>query len=78
MLKPALSPYHKFLDPLALPRIRGSEEEITKWLKYLDTSKTRYISDGSVHTLSCPEEELDNIAADLPNLYELVIIPTEP
>jgi len=74
----ALSPYHKFLDPLALPRIRGSEEEITKWLKYLDTSKTRYISDGSVHTLSCPEEELDNIAADLPNLYELVIIPTEP
>lgn len=73
----ALSPYHKVFDPTAIPRIRGSEEEMSKWLKYLDDSGTRYISDGSLDTISFPEDRKENVADDLPDSYDVVVIPIE-
>lgn len=55
--EPALSPVHKRFDPHRLPRIRGSQIYIDKWLKYFDDNPhERYISDGDLNTITVPKE----------------------
>jgi peptidoglycan/xylan/chitin deacetylase (PgdA/CDA1 family) len=71
--EPALSPYHRALNLAAIPRIRGSEEELSKWLIYLDSSGTRYVSDGKPGAITILEGSEDKVAASFLNGCELVI-----
>ncbi|HHY11483.1 MAG TPA: polysaccharide deacetylase family protein [Firmicutes bacterium] len=73
--EPALSPYHESLNKAAIPRIRGSEEELSKWLEYLDSSGTRYVSDGKAGTITVSEREQDSIAGAFRDTYEIVLLP---
>lgn len=51
--EPAPSPYSKKLDPLALPRIRGSQQELDKWLAYFEKyPERRFVSDGRTDTVT--------------------------
>jgi peptidoglycan/xylan/chitin deacetylase (PgdA/CDA1 family) len=51
--EPAPSPFSRKFNPLAIPRIRGSQEELDKWLgefeKYPDE---RFVSDGRSETVT--------------------------
>lgn len=76
--EPALSPYHQSLNKAALPRIRGSEEELSKWLRYLDDSGTRYVSDGSLATIAVPESRKDDVSETFGDGFEIVIVPNLP
>ena len=73
----ALSPYHRVFNPTAIPRIRGNEEEMSKWLKYLADSRTNYISDGSPDRITFPEEQKDNLSDNLSDSYDIIIISTQ-
>ena len=61
--EPALSPVHKDFDPLKMPRIRGSQMYIDKWLKYFEENPSeKYVSDGKSDTITIPqslEEDID-------------------
>lgn len=72
--EPAPSPFHVALNRAAIPRVRGSEEELSKWLSYLDSSGTRYVSDGNVGTIAVPEGELDKIAPKFVDRFDLIVI----
>ncbi len=71
--EPALSPYHGALNLAAIPRIRGSEEELSKWLAYMDSSGTRYVSDGKPGVITVLQGSEDKVAASFLNGCELVI-----
>ncbi len=70
--EPALSPYHLHLDKSVLPRIRGSEEELSKWLKYLDDSNTRYISDGNSEVITVTKSERLYIDEAFSETYDIM------
>ena len=71
------SPYHQGFNRAAIPRIRGSEEELSKWLNYLESSGTRYVSDGNPDTIAIPEGRQDEIADTFAGIYELVVLPEQ-
>ncbi|MGI6620372.1 MAG: polysaccharide deacetylase family protein [Bacillota bacterium] len=75
--EPAPSPYHQGFNRAAIPRIRGSEEELSKWLNYLESSGTRYVSDGNPDTIAIPEGRQDEIADTFAGIYELVVLPEQ-
>lgn len=60
--EPAPSPFSKKFNPLAVPRIRGSQEELDKWLgefqKYPDA---RFVSDGRSDTVTIREGDDGNL-----------------
>jgi hypothetical protein len=61
--EPAPSPNHRAYDPLALPRVQVFEDNLDRWLAYLDkNSDERYVSDGDPNTVTFPrhlEEQLN-------------------
>lgn len=51
--EPAPSPYSQKFDPMAIPRIRGSQEELDRWLAYFDKyPERRFVSDGRADTVT--------------------------
>lgn len=51
--EPAPSPYSLKFNPLAVPRIHGSDEELDKWLRTLEKyPERRYVSDGQSDTVA--------------------------
>jgi hypothetical protein len=61
--EPAPSPNHREYDPLALPRVQVFEDNLDRWLRYLDQNPDeRYVSDGNPGTVAFPrhlENQLD-------------------
>jgi len=55
--EPALPPNHVAFDPLKIPRIRGSERYLQKWLEYFDANpRERYVSDGDPDIITVPQD----------------------
>lgn len=75
--EPALSPYHKSFNPAAIPRIRGSEEELPKWLNYLERSGTRYVSDGKPDSVTVLESNRSDICDACKDTYDIVVLSDE-
>lgn len=67
---PAPSPISDRFNPLALPRIRGSQEELDKWFNHFEQKpEDRYISDGNPDLITIREDvpefsRLNNEALD--------------
>lgn len=54
---PAPSPVSNKFNSLALPRVRGSQEELDKWFKHFEQNpEDRYISDGDPQTITVRED----------------------
>lgn len=71
--QPALSPDHRDFDPLALPRIQATPEQLDLWLKALDTpAHHRYVSDGDPDRLTFPTE----LAGTLRRRPEMIPLPS--
>jgi hypothetical protein len=52
---PAPSPFATGFDPLHLPRVQGSEQELGRWLAYFTAHPgERYVSDGDPATVTVP------------------------
>jgi len=52
---PAYGPNHVKYDPMRLPRIRGSQTELDRWLVYLsEHSEKRFVSDGDPAIVTAP------------------------
>lgn len=61
--EPAPSPYSSKFSPLAIPRIRGSQDELDKWLGNFERyPEGRFISDGQASTVTVREGEEKNLA----------------
>ncbi len=64
--EPAPSPYSKKFNPLAIPRIRGSQDELDKWLRELEKyPETRFISDGRNDTVTIRQADVANLNQDM-------------
>lgn len=51
--EPAPSPFSRKFNPLAIPRIRGSQEELDKWLgEFEEYPDERFVSDGRSETVT--------------------------
>ncbi len=51
----APSPFSAKINPMAIPRIRGSQEELDKWLGYFQKyPERRFVSDGQADTVTIP------------------------
>lgn len=60
--EPAPSPFSKHFKPLAIPRIRGSEEELSKWLGYFQRNPSaKFVSDGDPNTITVIQGEEKNV-----------------
>ncbi|WP_051534111.1 polysaccharide deacetylase family protein [Desulfitibacter alkalitolerans] len=56
---PAPAPIAKSYNPLRIPRIRGDEENLNKWLDYFaENPHLRYVSDGDLEKLTVPSDML--------------------
>lgn len=56
--EPAPSPFSKTFNPLAIPRIRGSQEELDKWMGELERyPDTRFVSDGRSDVVTIREAD---------------------
>lgn len=54
--EPAPSPFSSKFNPLAIPRIRGSQEELDKWLnQFQKYPEGRFVSDGDSRTVTVEE-----------------------
>ncbi|MEW6625041.1 MAG: polysaccharide deacetylase family protein [Bacillota bacterium] len=63
---PALAPIAKGYNPLRIPRIRGDEENITKWLNYFEENPhLRYVSDGNPERITIPEDMADRVRPEV-------------
>ncbi|HHY36019.1 MAG TPA: polysaccharide deacetylase family protein [Firmicutes bacterium] len=63
--EPAPSPFSKHFKPLAIPRIRGCEDELSKWLEYFRRNpQARFISDGNADTITIAQDDERNIDRD--------------
>lgn len=63
---PALSPIAKKYNPLRIPRIRGDEENFTKWLTYFkENPHLRYVSDGDLEKLTIPSDMIDILSPEV-------------
>lgn len=72
--EPALPLYHKKANPQKMPRIRGSEEYIQKWLKYFENHpEERYISDGDPETITVPKSRAEYIDTDKIKNKEFIV-----
>ncbi len=61
----APSPFSKQFNPMAIPRIRGSQVELDKWLGYFQKyPERRYQSDGDPNTVTILENDLEDLAPD--------------
>lgn len=59
---PAQGPNHMKFDPLRLPRIRGSQAELDRWLDYLtEHPEKRFVSDGDPATVTVPAAVVANV-----------------
>ncbi len=60
--EPAPSPFSSKFSPLAIPRIRGSQDELDKWLGNFERyPEGRFISDGQASTVTIREGEEGNL-----------------
>lgn len=60
--EPALPPNHVDFNPLKIPRIRGSERYLQKWLEYFDANPgERYVSDGDPNIVTVPQNLVSQI-----------------
>lgn len=72
--QPAYSPVHKEFQPLRLPRVQASSEELGKWLEYFRSHpERRYISDGEPSTVSVPKEWEDRVNKEVMGAKELIL-----
>ncbi len=72
--EPALSPAHKDFNSFKIPRIRGSQIYIDKWLKYFDENPSeKYISDGKSNTITIPKSLEKDIDLQKNNGKQLVL-----
>ncbi len=63
--EPAPSPFSKHFKPLAIPRIRGSEEELSKWLGYFQRNPSaKFVSDGDPNTITVIQGDEKNADPD--------------
>jgi peptidoglycan/xylan/chitin deacetylase (PgdA/CDA1 family) len=63
--EPAPSPFSKKFNPLAVPRIRGSQEELDKWLgEFEKYPNGRFVSDGRSDTVTVSEGFEENLDPD--------------
>ncbi len=63
--EPAPSPFSKKFNPLAVPRIRGSQEELDKWLgEFEKYPNGRFVSDGRSDTVTVSEGSEENLDPD--------------
>ncbi|MGI6643388.1 MAG: polysaccharide deacetylase family protein [Bacillota bacterium] len=54
----APSPFSSKFNPMAIPRIRGSSEELDKWLTYFqEYPERRFVSDGQAGVVTIPRED---------------------
>ena len=62
---PPPSPFSKKFNPLAVPRIRGSQEETDKWLgEFEKYPNGRFVSDGRSDTVTVSEGFEENLDPD--------------
>ncbi|HHW25814.1 MAG TPA: polysaccharide deacetylase family protein [Firmicutes bacterium] len=60
--EPAPSPFSSKFSPLAIPRIRGSQEELDKWLGNFERyPEGRFVSDGQASKVTIREGEEGNL-----------------
>ncbi|KUO48768.1 MAG: hypothetical protein APF76_17945 [Desulfitibacter sp. BRH_c19] len=63
---PALSPIAEKYNPLKIPRIRGDEENFTKWLDYfIENPHLRYVSDGDPEKITVPSDMNDILSPEV-------------
>lgn len=63
--EPTPSPFSRDFRPLAIPRIRGSEDELSKWLSYFRRNPSaRFVSDGDPRTVSVLRGQEDILASE--------------
>jgi peptidoglycan/xylan/chitin deacetylase (PgdA/CDA1 family) len=63
--EPAPSPFSKRFDPLAIPRIRGSQEELDKWRGQFEKyPEGRFVSDGRSDTVTVREGDEGDLDAE--------------
>lgn len=63
--EPAPSPFSKHFNPRAIPRIRGSQEELDKWLGEFDKYPgRRFASDGQPDTVTVREGSDEGLNPD--------------
>lgn len=63
--EPAPSPFSRHFKPLAIPRIRGSEDELSKWLGYFQRNPSaRFVSDGDPSTITVIQDDEKNVDPD--------------
>jgi len=63
--EPAPSPFSRNFKPLAIPRIRGSDEELSKWLAYFARNPSaKFVSDGEPDVITVPRSEENNLDPD--------------
>ncbi len=62
---PAPATITKEYNPLRIPRIRGDEENLAKWLEYFNEHPhLRYVSDGDPDVITIPMDMLDSLSED--------------
>jgi peptidoglycan/xylan/chitin deacetylase (PgdA/CDA1 family) len=70
--EPAPSPFSKKFKPLAIPRIRGSQDELDKWLREFENYPNRkFVSDGNVETVTIPEGKAEGLDHDRVGVREI-------
>ncbi len=63
--EPAPSPFSGAFRPQAIPRIRGSQPELDKWLTNFEKyPETKFVSDGLADTVTVPVSELSRLSED--------------
>lgn len=76
---PAPSPFNNNFNPMRLPRIRASEMNtegvgLYDWLAYFkDNPQERYISDGNPHTVTVPDNMIDQVNLEALGDRELAV-----
>lgn len=72
--EPAPSPFSRHFRPLAIPRIRGSEEELSKWLGYFQRNpRARFVSDGNPDTITIIQGDEGNVERDRTSGKRIVV-----
>jgi len=73
---PAASPAVKGFDPLRLPRVQASTEELGKWLNYFRKNPAeRYVSDGDPAVVTVPRHREGLVDKEKLNGKKLVVYP---
>lgn len=71
---PALGPNTKGFNPLKMPRVQASTQELYKWLEYFQKNpQEKYISDGDPDIISLPKDKEELLEKDSLGTKELRI-----